>query len=326
VDGFAPDDLAHALGEERLVVFYGARGTVMLAPPEDLPVLTIGTAPSDDGSLRAALPGAFVRHLDTARFPATDALRLVVDAVRDVLASGPKPRGETAMEVTRALPPVLTPPCRGRCPDPHVEDSLFRLAGVSGTMRFYRGDDVLVGVDPDEGRSRPSLRHEFVRRYLSCYGPSTPATLAAWAGISEADARRSIESLSDEVVPVEVDGHRAGVLLSVDAANATEAVVRTVRFLPPFDPYLLARDRSLLVPSRAIQKVVWRSSGNPGVLVADGEPLATWRTRKRAGRSDVLIEPLDPGSSVDEAAVSEERDRLTQLLDRESLTTKTTKS
>src|SRR5919199_3558476 len=58
VDGFAPDDLAHALGEERLVVFYGARGTVMLAPPEDLPVLTIGTAPSDDGSLRAALPGA----------------------------------------------------------------------------------------------------------------------------------------------------------------------------------------------------------------------------------------------------------------------------
>jgi len=37
------------------------------------------------------------------------------------------------------------------------------------------------------------------------------------------------------------------------------------------------RDRALLVPSRTAQKAVWRASGNPGVVLVDGEPVAIWR-------------------------------------------------
>ena len=305
----------NALREEALVAFYGARGTVMMAPPDDLSVFTIGTAPTDEKSLRPVLPGAFLRQLDAAGLGATDALRAVIGAVRDVLAAGPKPRWETAVAVTRALPRVLTPPCRGRCPDPHVEDSLFRLAGVHGAMRFRGADDVLVAVDARNGESRSALRTEFVRRYLSCYGPSKPAALAAWAGISVTDGTHTIAAMADELVQVSVDGRPAGVLLTADAPIAAAATARGVRFLPPFDPYLLDRDRALLVPASAAQKVVWRSSGNPGVVVVDGEPVATWRTRKRAGRSNVLVEPLDAAGPVSPALVEEEAQRLRHLLD-----------
>ena len=317
LDPIAAGDLVRALDQEQLAAFYGARGTVMIAPIEDVPVFTLGTAPADDRSLRAALPGAFLRQLDGAGIVASDALTVVIDAVRDALVGGPRPRGETAMAVTRALPRALTPPCRGRCPDPHVEDSLFRLAGVNGAMRFHRADDVLVAMEGSDGRARSARRTDFVRRYLSSYGPSNAQALAAWAGISDADARQSLGAIGSDLIEVDVDGRSAGVLLEVDAPRAATASVHGVRFLPPFDPYLLDRDRAMLVPARSAQKVVWRSSGNPGVVLVDAEPVATWRTRRRAGRSDLVIEPLDPMTPVDLATTEEEAQRIRRILDGE---------
>lgn len=298
--------LADALADGRLVAFYGPRGTVTMGPSEDLGVFTVGAAPTDEASVRAGLPGAFVKQLDAAGVSAWGSLQAVIDAVRTVLADGPMPRGEVAQAVTRALPRSLTPPCRGRCPDPHVEDSLFRLAGVCGAMRFD-GEDMLVGVEPGACGSPDACRAELVRRYLRAHGPSKPAALAAWAGVSVADARASLDAMPGDVVPVRVDGRDAGVLLRADAEGAATAHVEGVRFLPPFDPFLLDRDRALLVPARGAQKVVWRASGNPGVVLVDAEPVATWRTRKR----ELVIEPLDPGRPLDPARLEDEASRIT---------------
>jgi hypothetical protein len=204
VEDVTDDDVTDALDDGRLVAFYGPRGTVVMAPPADVPVFTAGAAPDGEASLRAALPGVFVRRLDQAGVTATDALAAVAEATWSVLADGPLPRGETAIAVTRLVPEALTPPCRGRCPDSHVEDSLFRLTGV----RFYRSEDVLVA--PEAPRPGRPWRTEFVRRYLSCYGPSTTKALAAWAGIGNADARASLEELSGEVTETFVDGQKAG--------------------------------------------------------------------------------------------------------------------
>ncbi len=168
VDGVAEADVARALDAGRLVAFYGFRGVVMVAAPEseDVPIFSAGAAPVGEATLRTAWPGAFVRRLDLAKVTATDALATVVEAVHTVLAGGPLPRREAVMAVTR----LATPPCRGRCPDPHVEDSLVRLSGP----RFLQGGDVLVAPEPGDG----PWRSELVRRYLSCYGPSTARTLA----------------------------------------------------------------------------------------------------------------------------------------------------
>jgi hypothetical protein len=289
VEGAGDEDLHHALATEELVVVYGARGTRMVVPEADADVFTRGVAPADEASLRAAVPGAFLRRLDAAGLSVTDALSAVVEAVRQVLDGGPRSRGETATAVTRALPEVLTPPCRGRCPDPHVEDSLFRLAGVAGTMRFYGDSDDLVAMPEASASTSDEARRELLRRYLRCHGPSTPATFAAWAGIGVADAARSFAALGDDAVP---------------AAPATRCA--GIRLLPPYDPYLLDRDRATLVPDRAGQRILWRAAANPGVVLVDAEPAAAWRTRTKAGRRTLDLQLLPGGPSVDMDAVQEE--------------------
>jgi hypothetical protein len=187
--------------------------------------------------------------------------------------------------VTRALPGVLSPPCRGRCPYPHVEDTLFRLAGVRGAMRFVGAADDLVAMDGPVLTDH-EVRAELVRRYLRCYGPATPAALAEWAGISVDDARRSLAGAA----PVTV----------------TDDVVRGVRFLPAYDPWLLDRDRATLVPDASTRRLLWRASGNPGVVLVDAEPAAAWRTHTKAGRLTLLLEPLPGGRAPDADEVHDE--------------------
>lgn len=75
----------------------------------------------------------------------------------------------------------------------------------------------------------------------------------------------------------------------------------------------------MLVPARASQKVVWRSSGNPGVVVVNAEPVATWRARKHAGRSGLVIEPFDPTAPLDLESLEEESQGIGQVLDGKSM-------
>ena len=299
VEDVTGDDLARALDREELVVVYGPRGTKTVVPVDDVAVFTAGVMPADEASLRASVPGAYLRRLDAAGLAVTDALAQVVDALRDALAAGPRSWGETVMAVSRALPEALVPPCRGRCPDPHVEDSLYRLAGVAGTMRFVGDTDDLVSIaeDPDRGEAR----RELVRRYLRSHGPSTAAAFAEWAGISVADARRS---LGDGTVAVEA-GDCAG-----------------VRFLPPYDPWLLDRDRATLVADAAARRLLWRPAANPGVVLVDAEPVAAWRTKTERGRLTLNLEPLPGAGPVESEALHHEAERVGSVLGVTAVTTK----
>jgi hypothetical protein len=199
------------------------------------------------------------------------------------------------MAVTRALPGLLSPPCRGRCPDPHVEDSLFRLAGVRGVMRFVAATDDL-GAMGEPALSDQEARAGLVRRYRRCYGPASPATLAEWAGISVDDARRSLAASDED--PFTVGGDP----------------VLGARFLPPYDPWLLDRDRATLVPDPAARRVLWRAAANPGVVLADSEPAAAWRTHTRGGRLARRVQALAGGPAVDREALVEEAQRVGRAL------------
>ena len=300
VEGVAAGELERVLGAEELVVVYGARGTHMVVPASDVEVFTLGTAPADEASLRAAVPGAFLRQLDAAGMTVTDALAAVAGAVRAALAGGPRGRGDVAMAVTRALPGPLRPPCRGRCPDPHVEDSLFRLAGVMGVMRFAGNTDDLVALG-EPALAAEEARAELVRRYLRCYGPATPATLAAWTGISVDDARRSLAALGEAAVTV-----GGGYVLRGAGDRGSRETCAGVRFLPASDPWLLDRDRSTLVPDKAARQVLWRPAGSPGVVLVDGEAAAVWRTSTRGGRLTLRLVPLAGGPALDTGPVEEE--------------------
>ncbi|HJV09130.1 MAG TPA: crosslink repair DNA glycosylase YcaQ family protein, partial [Acidimicrobiales bacterium] len=179
------------------------------------------------------------------------------------------------------------------CPDPHVEDSLFRLAGVAGAMRFVGDTDDLVALPGPIGPDQEA-RGELVRRYLRCHGPSTAVTFADWAGISAGDTRRSFAALGDDAVAA-----GTGLLLRADVDRARDAACAGIRFLPPYDPYLLDRDRATLVPDRTAQRLLWRPAANPGVVLVDGMPVVAWRTKTQAGRRTVDLQPLAGAPAVD---------------------------
>ncbi len=63
-----------------------------------------------------------------------------------------------------------------------------------------------------------------------------------------------------------------------------------VRLLSPFDPYLQARDRTLIVPDTSVHKALWPVLGRPGVLFVDGEVVGMWRTRTSGTKVTITVE------------------------------------
>ena len=66
-----------------------------------------------------------------------------------------------------------------------------------------------------------------------------------------------------------------------------------MRLLPRSDPWLLARDRELLVPDGARRKALWKVLGSPGGLLVDGEVVGTWRVRTSGARIDLTVETFE---------------------------------
>jgi hypothetical protein len=67
---------------------------------------------------------------------------------------------------------------------------------------------------------------------------------------------------------------------------------RGVRLLQPYDAWLQQRDRGTLLSDAKLRREIWRSSGNPGAVLANGELVASWRPRKRGKRLTVTITPF----------------------------------
>jgi len=166
---------------------------------------------------------------------------------------------------------------------------LFCIAPRRGTVTTFLRMDQWLGT-PLPPTDHAQVRAELVRRYLQYYGPSTAEHFAAWAGIAPAQAAQAWRLVEDELVQVTIDG-RSAWLQHRDVPQLTTPEAATgARLLPPHDPYLLLRDRTTLIPNRALHQHLWRASGNPGVVLLDGQAVALWRPRKQGKRLGLTIE------------------------------------
>src|SRR5690606_20752771 len=155
------------------------------------------------------------------------------------------------------LTPMLDAPvvhyCR-RCGVDHTDDMLFRLAAVRAGLELVPGTSPPVmqpaGFQP---ATRPSARHAVVRGYLHLLGPATPGHVAACLEAPGADVRAH---WPEDAVGVRVDGEKRGLLAS-DRGAVDAPASPVVRLLGPFDPFLQAQDRPLLVQDAARRKLVW---------------------------------------------------------------------
>ena len=274
-------------GVRNLVQLWSMRGAPHVMPFADAGIFTEGLRPDDEASCRHFIRGAG-DHLDRFGLSATALVDLVLEAIPSVLRGRELTKDELGVELAAALPspPGWTEPDGLR--QNTYGESLVRfglyVAALHGTFRFTRNSRFTLLEEPVPPRE--DAREELVRRYVRCFGPTTVTEFASWAGVSPDFARRSWERVAPELSEVDYNGRSGWVLDPVDAE------VRGVLLLPPYDPLLALRDKDALVEDTAMQRKVWRTTANPGVILHNGVFAGLWRPRKQGRRLTVRIEAV----------------------------------
>jgi hypothetical protein len=183
-----------------------------------------------------------------------------------------------------------------------MPEPLYRAIGLAGAACIVEGrgqDSVLASVDQWLGKEPPTSdaaapRAELVRRFLHCYGPSTPRRFAEWTGRSLRDAKAAFELVDRELVEVRVAEGRAWLLSSDQKAMESPPRPSGVRLIPSQDPYLQQRDRTVLLEDDVARKRLWRPVRGPGAVLVDGEIVGAWHARKAGSLLQVGVEPFPP--------------------------------
>lgn len=329
LEDLTPEDLRRAVeGEKSLLRAWSLRGAPYLFPTSDASVFTLGVLPEDEESLRTFILGV-VPTLEEAGIRATQLVERTALATEAVLDGRQLTKDQLGAEVARRLESRLKPAqlalwrsssayAAGQSQGESMVRFALYVVSVYGLLCFgprrgqaatlVRTDQWLGAPLPPADRDR--AKAELLRRYLHCYGPSTPDHFALWAGISVEQATGTWNLVEGELVPVRIDGRMSWVReedlpLLQDPPPASGA-----RFLPPHDPYLQLRDRETLIPDKALRRKLWRTSGNPGVLLVDGHAVALWRPHKQGRKLQILVESLENAPRYDPSRVEAEAGRL----------------
>jgi hypothetical protein len=156
----------------------------------------------------------------------------------------------------------------------------------------------------------PAARAELVRRFLHCYGPSTPQRFAEWTARSLRDAKAAFELIAGDLVEVHVAEGQAWLLSSDQKAIESPPRPSGVRLLPVQDPFLQQRDRTLLLEDERARRRLWRPVRGPGAVLATGEIVGAWQARKAGSRLQVSVETFRRLPVRVRAMVEEEAERL----------------
>jgi hypothetical protein len=79
--------------------------------------------------------------------------------------------------------------------------------------------------------------------------------------------------------------------------------------------WLHQRDRTTLIADRTLHKLVWRSTGNPGVMLVEGRVAGLWRPQKRGKRLLLTATPFVALNADARAAIAAEAAAIAPLRD-----------
>ena len=202
----------------------------------------------------------------------------------------------------------------GRLPDEaaarqYAQDLAFRLAAVLGGQRMpYGRAGTMLGEHPNalryaaptatvlmrwDGARQPVIwsveapdvdphraRLELARRFIHIFGPATPQSFGAWAGIGAGPASAAFRDLRRSLTRVRTPIGERWILTSDEPGfRAAPGPDAPARLLPSGDAYFLlhGEDRELLVPDAHRRAALWTPRVWPGALLIEGEILGTWR-------------------------------------------------
>lgn len=236
----------------------------------------------------------------------TEAVELTSAEIRDVLSGRRLAINELGVELAERIAGVLSgkqrdlwneegPHAKGQPLGEAVVHFCIRILTLQGVVCFApREGNKAPFILTDEWLGRPiprvdpdMARAELLRRYLHCYGPSTRAAFASWLGVRSGDVDPWWSLVEDELTQVDYGGRAWMLDADVDALRA-EAIPEGVRLLPPRDPYAQLRDRETIVEKK-YHRDVWRTSGDPGTVLANGEIVGTWRPQKKGRKLTIAV-------------------------------------
>ena len=293
------------LAEPDLATLWTVRGAPHLYRREDLPQIAAAVAPFSDADAGKRIYDA-ARPLKAAGVGNLAALDAVADAMRSVVTA-PLVKGEVSARVAALMPEPYLRFCRP-CDATHLYEMPFRLAAVRAGLELRAGTSppVLQPIAGFRPADHAPERLDLIRAYLRLLGPATPKHVADYldAPVKDVKARWPADA-----VEVSVAGETRWVL-SADADRFDAPRPRLVRLLGPFDLFLQAKDRPLLVDDPARAKVLWPVLGRPGAVITDGELAGTWRPRQSGGKLTVQVLLWSAAATRLRAAITEQAERL----------------
>jgi hypothetical protein len=194
------------------------------------------------------------------------------------------------------------------CNTIHLYEQTFRLAALRAGLELQPGTSppVLRPIPGFRRAGRVPGRLDVVRGYLRLLGPADPKQVA---GFLDAPVRDVKARWPDDAVPVSVDGEPRWALAD-DLDRLAAGPERATRLLGPYDLFLQAKDRALLVDDPARAKALWPVLGRPGAVLHDGELAGMWRPRKSGQRLAVAVQLWVRATSAVRASVAEQAERL----------------
>jgi hypothetical protein len=325
VEGIMPGEVERALvSEKTLVQAWSLRTAPLIFPTADLPVFTRGLLPASEEEMRAFLRGA-VPALVRIGIGALEVVDLTAAALGEVLDGREMTKDELGLALAQALLPSLAHSqavawglpswyAPGQSMGESVVRFVLPVLSLMGLICHAerRGNQAYLALTgqwlgaPVPWMSSETAQEALVRRYLHAHGPSTAQHFAAWAGIAPSQAKGAWRQVEGELVEVDFAGRRAWLLVEDLSVLINPAEARGLRLLPPHDPFLDLRDRETLVADRALQRYLWRTSGNPGAVLQDGEIVAGWRHEKNGMRLKIIVEPFSMDVIPDRESVEAE--------------------
>jgi len=316
--------------DKSLLQTWCMRGSPFYVPTADAGVFTTGVLPTTEPARRHFIVGV-EQSLDKLDLSLDDAVALVDTEIRDVLSGTRMAIDELGAELAGRVAPNLSPGQRdtwshdgpyakGQPLGEAVVHFCIRILTLQGIVCFApRAGNKAPFMLVDEWLERPlpqvdpeTARAELLRRYLRCYGPSTPKDFATWVGVAAGDVDPWWRLLEGHMVPVEFNGRRTWLLAEDLDAVRSPPPPHGLRLLPPRDPYLQTRDRETIV-AKKFHREVWKLVGDPGAVLADGRIVGIWRPRKSGRKLSMTVTAFESLTARRRALISTEAEHVARL-------------
>jgi len=274
------------IADESFALAWTIRGAPHLHRRSDLRRLVRALWPLSEDDARARL-AAFGSDMKKAGRSALEAHAEAAKAMRAVVKK-PMTKGEISGAATKVAPDYVSLWCRS-CKSTHIHEQLFKMSALPAGLELTTNRSPLM-LAPIKGRpgipTKASGTDSLIRAYLTFLGPATESEVASFLGTN----RSLLEpAWPDDLSEVSIGGKRAWLPRARVTSLKKAKPESRVRLLPPYDPYLQARDRDLLLEDKAQQKSLWRGLlGAPGAVFTDGEITGVWRA-KMAGKKRLVV-------------------------------------